>query len=254
MRLRLGCALIAALAASFAAAQDPPEDGLAPPLHVLFIGNSLTYSNDLPAMFTELAAAAGKPRPFVRAVTAPGLSLEDQWNRGDAQKAIAVGGWDFVVLQQGPSASPEGTLLLRTYSRKFAELIRKGGARPVLYMVWPSVARRDDFDGVALSYRDAAKDVRGLLCPAGEAWRAAWKRDPGLAFYSADGLHPTAMGTYVAALTFYGVLYGQSPVGLPGVLALPGGVRVDIPEVQARTLQEAAADAVGRTLAAPSRN
>ncbi len=63
-----------------------------------------------------LAAAAGRPRPFVRAVTAPGLSLQDQWDLGEAQKAIAVGGWDFVVLQQGPSASPEGTLLLRTYS------------------------------------------------------------------------------------------------------------------------------------------
>jgi hypothetical protein len=235
--------LLAAASAVVAAAQEPSEDDLAPPLHVLFIGNSLTYVNDLPAMFTELAAAAGKARPFVRAVTGPGLSLEDQWNRGEAQTAIAGGGWDFVVLQQGPSASPEGTLILRTYSRRFAELIRAGGARPVLYMVWPSESRRQDFDGVALSYRDAARDVNGLLCPAGEAWRAAWRRDPRLALYSPDGLHPTPAGTYIAALTFFDVLYRQSPVGLPGKVDTRGGPAVSLPAAQARMLQEAAAEA-----------
>jgi hypothetical protein len=236
-------AAVLLLAVVQAAAQEPSDDDVQPPLRVLFIGNSLTYTNDLPAMFAALAEAGGKPRPFVRAVTGPGLSLQDQWDLGEAQKAIAVGGWDFVVLQQGPSASPEGTLVLRTYSRRFSELIRAGGARPVLYMVWPSTSRRDDFDGVALSYRDAARDVRGLLCPAGDAWRAAWKRDAGLALYSPDGLHPTPAGTYAAALTFFDVLYRQSPVGLPARISLSAKETVSIPAAQARTLQEAAAEA-----------
>ena len=253
-RPRFGLAvLVLCLAASAAPAQNASEDDVAPPLHVLFIGNSLTYTNDLPAMFTALAEAAAKPRPFVRAVTGPGLSLEDQWDRGEAQKAIAFGGWDFVVLQQGPSASPEGSLLLRKYTRRFAELIRAGGARPVLYMVWPSTSRAQDFDGVALSYREAARDVDALLCPAGETWRAAWKRDPRLALYSPDGLHPTPAGTYAAAATFFEVFYKQSPSGLPGRLTLAGGATVDIPEPEARVLQEAVLDTVGRALAMPSR-
>ncbi len=243
-RFRPALAALLLAAAAFGAAQEPSEEEAAAPLHVLFIGNSLTYSNDLPAMFEALAEAAGKARPFVRAVTGPGLSLEDQWDRGEAQKAIAVGGWDFVVLQQGPSASAEGSLLLRKYSRRFAELIRAGGARPVLYMVWPSTARRQDFDGVALSYREAAKDVGGLLAPAGEAWRAAWRRDPKLALYSPDGLHPTTAGTYAAAVTFVDVLYGMSPVGLPAAVTLRDGARVQIPAAEARVLQEAAAEAV----------
>ena len=90
----------------------------------------------------------------------------------------------------------------------------------MLYMVWPSTSRFQDFDGVALSYRDAARDVGGILCPAGETWRAAWKRDPKLALYSPDGLHPTPAGTYAAAVTFFQVLYKQSPVGLPASLTL----------------------------------
>jgi hypothetical protein len=249
---RLAGVALLCLAASVAPAQDASEADVAPPLHVLFIGNSLTYSNDLPAMFTELAVAGGKARPFVRAVTGGGLSLEDHWDRGEAQKAIAFGGWDFVVLQQGPSASPEGSLYLRKYTRRFAELIRAGGAKPVLYMVWPSTSRAQDFDGVALSYREAARDVDAVLCPAGETWRAAWKRDPRLALYSPDGLHPTPAGTYAAALTFFEVFYKQSPSGLPARFSV-GGVVVDIPEAQARVLQEAVLDTVGRTLAMPSR-
>ena len=245
--LRVRIALAYLFAARIAAAQDPTDADLAPPLHVLFIGNSLTYFNDLPGLFTELAAAAGESRPFVRAVTAPGVSLEDQWNAGDARKAIEVGGWDYVVLQQGPSASPEGTLLLRTYSRRFAEIIRAGGARPVLYMVWPSVARRQDFDGVALSYRDAARDVHGVLCPAGEAWRAAWKRDPKLELYSPDGLHPTPAGSYLAALTFFAVLYGRSPVGLPATVTVPGRETIAISAAQARVMQESAFEAAEAT-------
>ena len=249
-----GLALLWLAAAATIVAQEPAEENVAPPLHVLFIGNSLTYTNDLPAMFTALAEAAGKPRPFVRAITGGGLSLEDHWNLGEAQKAIAVGGWDFVVLQQGPSAAPESQVLLRRYTRLFAEQIRAAGARPVLYMVWPSTSRFQDFDGVALSYRDAALDVNGVLCPAGEVWRAAWKRDPKLAFYSPDGLHPTPAGTYAAAVTFFRVFYKQSPVGLPARMTLPpGGDLIEIPEAQARVIQEAVGDVVGQTLAMPSR-
>ncbi len=79
------------------------------------------------------------------------------------------------------------------------------------------------------SYAGAAKSVGGLLCPAGDAWRLAWKKDPKLELYSADGLHPTAAGTYLAALTFFGLFYGQSPVGLPAKLALPGAAPLDLP-------------------------
>jgi hypothetical protein len=245
--IKLRLFLLLAGACAVGLAREPAQEDVSAPLHVLFVGNSLTYTNDLPAMFAALAAASGKAKPFVRSVSAPGYSLEDHWNQGDAKKAIAVGGWDFVVLQQGPSASSEGVSALRAYARWFAKEIRAAGAQPVLYMVWPSASRPQDFDGVARSYGDAARDVGGLLCPAGEAWRLAARRDPKLALYSPDGLHPTAAGTYLAALTFFDLLYGESPVGLPSKLTLPSGERVEIPEAQARVLQVAAAEAKGQT-------
>src|SRR5262245_16354271 len=127
----------------------------APPTRILFIGNSLTYSNDLPAMVCGLARAAA--RNAVRAsVAKPDYSIEDHWNEGDARRAIARG-WDVVVLQQGPSALPESRVLLVEYTKRFDAEIRKAGARTALYMVWPSRQRRGDFDGVSQSYRAAAR-------------------------------------------------------------------------------------------------
>jgi len=246
LRLRVALAFGLAAAAAAAHGQERAEEEIAPPLHVLFIGNSLTYTNDLPAMFRSLAEAAGESRPFVRAVTAPGFSLEDQWNQGEAQRAIAVGSWDYVVLQQGPSASADGISVLRAYAERFAGQMRAVRARPVLYMVWPPTSRPQDFDGVAQSYADAAKDVGGLLCPAGDAWREAWKRDRKLAFYSADGLHPTPAGTYVAAVTFFGLLYHRSPVGLPSKVAVAGGASLSLEPASARVMQEGAAAALAK--------
>jgi hypothetical protein len=218
--------------------------GPARALRVLFIGNSLTYVNDLPALVAALAEAAGERPPEVRSVVAGGFSLEDHWQQGDARKAIAEGGWDFVVLQQGPSASAEARALLLRYARRFASEIRRAGATPALYMVWPSSGRRQDFGGVSDSYRLAARDIDGLLLPAGEAWRSVVKKAPGLDLYSSDGLHPTVAGTYLAGSVIYAQLYGRSPIGLSAHLTLPSGATVDVPPADARLLQEAAAAAV----------
>ena len=200
-------------------------------MRVLFIGNSLTAANNLPAVVAQLAEADGQPRPTVRMVAVDGFSLEDHWNRGDAQRAIASGGWNFVVLQQGPSALLESRRLLVEYARRFGEVTRKAGARPALYMVWPSRERRQDAGGVSQSYRAAAAAVKGLIFPAGDAWNLVLQRRRELALYSDDGLHPTMAGAYLAALVIYQGLYDRSPIGLPA-----GG----LPAADARTLQDAA--------------
>lgn len=235
--------LAVALASGLSHARAETPRG-AESLKVLFIGNSLTAANDLPAMLAGLAVAGGQ-RPLVwKAVLRPGASLEDHWKAGEARRAIRSERWDFVVLQQGPSALPESRVLLRRDAALFASEIRAAGARPALYMVWPSRSRAFDFDGVSFSYRTAARDVGGLLFPVGEAWRAAWSRDPKADLYSADGFHPTAEGSYLAALVMYEALYGQSPVGLPPRIVEGGGATlVDLPPAEARLLQEAAAEA-----------
>jgi hypothetical protein len=183
------------------------------PIRVLFIGNSLTYANDLPAMVCALARAAGR-QATCESVAKPDYGLEEHWNEREARQAIARG-WDVVVLQQGPSALPESRRLLIEYTRRFDAEIKKSGARTALYMVWPSVARRGDFPGVSQSYAAAATNVKGLLLPAGDAWRAAWARDSSLPLYGPDGFHPSPTGTYLAALVIYEQVFASPPPALP---------------------------------------
>jgi hypothetical protein len=206
---------------------------------VLFVGNSLTYANDLPEMVRALALASGETLR-VETVAYPDWSLEDHWNSGDARATIQRGGWEVVVLQQGPSSLPDSRALLIDYARRFAGEIRAAGATPALYAVWPSRARFGDFDRASESYRLAADEVDGMLLPAGEAWRAAWRADPELPLYAADGLHPTVTGTYAAALVIYARLLGRSPVGAPSTLDLRNGDVVRIEPAVAEVLQRAA--------------
>ena len=178
-------------------------------IRVLFIGNSLTSSNDLPGMIETLARTSG-PRVDCDAVAFPNFSLEDHWNRGDAAKAIARGGWNTVILQQGPSALPESQVLLREYTRKFDAEIRRVGARTALYMVWPSAARRGDFDGVKTSYETAARDVGGLFLPVGEAWRAVWRRDAAHRAVRSRQLSPVARGHVSGCARHLSAPHGQA--------------------------------------------
>ena len=212
--------------------------------NVLFIGNSLTYWNAMPLMVEALADSAGGVKIFTQSVVYGGASLEDHWGFGNAQAAIALGGWDVVVMQQGPSALEASRVLLLEYARRFDTEIRKVSARPALYSVWPSQDRLRDFPRVAESYSLAATEVNGIFIPVTEAWNSTWKRDPNFALYSFDQLHPTVPASYLAALVIYGTLLSKTPVGLPRRLTLRSGTGITIQQSDADLLQAAAAEAV----------
>jgi len=234
--------VLACLAGCAAPARGAQQHDRPSALRVLFIGNSLTATNDLPGMVSAMIDSAAAGPISVSTIAYPNYGLEDHWSTGQARQAIREGEWDFVVLQQGPSAT-EGRPSLLEYSERFADEIRAHGAEPALYMVWPTRARVFDFDGVSESYRMAAERVGGLLLPVGDAWRIAWARDSSLALYGLDGFHPSPMGSYLGALVMFSGLTGRSPVGLPSAISTRFGmVKID-PAVVA-LLQKAAAEAM----------
>jgi hypothetical protein len=213
--------VMAAMVASAPSARSTPAFAQSPPAtRVLFVGNSLTFANNLPDLVAALARAEGRA-VVVQSVAFPDVSLEDHWARGDAARAIARGGWQWVVLQQGPSALAASRVSLVEYVGRFNRLIRDAGARTAVYMVWPSSARRGDFDGVSRSYRAAAEDAGAVLLPAGDAWRAAWTIDASLPLYGTDGFHPSRAGTALAAIVIYEGLFDRPApdVAIPGVPA-----------------------------------
>jgi hypothetical protein len=219
---------------------EAPEDAL----KVLFIGNSLTYVNDLPGLLAGLADSAHVERAFwYFSVAEPNYSLEDHWADGSAVYALDHGPWDVVVLQQGPSSLPENQVLLRDWSVRFAEKIRAAGGRPALYMVWPESSRTSAFTAVSDAYTGAAQAVDGMLFPVGRAWLLAWQGDASMPLYGADGFHPSVLGSWLAALVMLDRLYTVDLDRLPTTVRRPDGSTASIPAAARAALVQAAREA-----------
>ncbi|QJR36810.1 hypothetical protein [Gemmatimonas groenlandica] len=212
-------------------------------VRVLFIGNSLTYTNDLPGMFAAVAQQAGRTDVRAAGVAFADFALEDHWAEGTALSSLAKNRWEYVVMQQGSSALAASQSNLRTWSLQFDSKIRAAGATPVMYMVWPTVDRTFDFPAVRESYTNAAFAIDGLFAPAGDAWVAYGNLN---ALYAADGLHPTTAGTYLAAIVLLerltGIRVELLPATIPGSAIAPNDVRA---------LQRAARTALDRNPARP---
>lgn len=175
-------------------------------MRILMLGNSLTSANDLPGAVARLTGA------HVAAHTRGGARLAEQLNpdtrMGAATRsALRDERWDYVVLQE----SSNGPVVHRASFLRSAEglctLARQAGATPVLYATWAyrpgcaKLARMEmDFEEMARAldeaYREAAMRGGALLADVGGVFRA---RGGDAALYAADGLHPSELGTRLAA-------------------------------------------------------
>ncbi|HEU4395693.1 MAG TPA: SGNH/GDSL hydrolase family protein [Planctomycetota bacterium] len=243
MRPRLAVALLAAAFALLAPACGGGAEPEAAPreaaLRALFVGNSLIATNDLPGVVAALADGAGSGPIEVETVAPGGVSLEEHWSSTGARERLEAGGWDAVVLQQGPSSLPASRAHLRRWVVRWAGLARSLDVVPALMTVWPETARAASFPATISSYAEAARASGARLLPAGDAWRRALEDDPELGLYGSDGLHPSEVGTALAALVVFVGLTETPAAALPDGLDLPG---VDSPET-ARLLHEAASAA-----------
>ncbi|WP_422361450.1 SGNH/GDSL hydrolase family protein [Reichenbachiella sp.] len=176
--------------------------------NILFIGNSLTYSNDLPGLVRQLGKENGADIG-VKSVTRGNYALIDHWNDGVIQKEIAAGQFDFVVVQQGPSSQAFGREVLIEYGKLINDLCEKHGAKMAYYMVWPSQTYYHTFDGVIKNHEDAAAINKTLLCPVGRVWKQHFDTTGDFSYYGADGFHPSLKGSQVAAVVIVESLFNQ---------------------------------------------
>ena len=201
-------------------------------LHVLFIGNSYTYVNDLPGLFLGLSEAGGRT---VRtdASAFGGYSLDDHSRTQATLDKVARDSWSFVVLQE-QSVIP--TIHYWRYNsmypaaRLLDSLIRLQGAKTAFFMTWGrkyggqqsygdslSPDFRDYFEmqeSVRVAYDEIADELSSMMVPVGMAFARASHVDSLVDLWQADYCHATLEGTYLGACVFYAVLHGASPVGL----------------------------------------
>ncbi len=211
--------------------------------HVLFIGNSLTYTNDLPGTVEALAESVGDT-VHASMVALPNFAVIDHaLGMSSAISVIKSQQWELVILQQGPTtvAVNRDTLIIAT--KILDPLVKASGGRTAQLMTWPFSNSPSSFPAIRASSQAAAASVSGgVFIPAGDAWRIALERDPTVQLYGPDGYHPGPLGTYLAALVVYEKVTGHDCRSLPP-RALVGGAG-NTPETVVRFLQNVAHETV----------
>ena len=184
----------------------------APPLRVHFIGNSLTFRNDLPGMVVELGRSLERPITIEAGMTASdGMSLERHWQDGEVLRRLKQEEWDVLVLQEQSSRLLADPARTEQYLRRFVDAARDAGTEVILMQTWVRAETPELHERQRESYRKVAKAVNVRLAPVGDAWHTARTELPGVALHDPDGLHASREGTYLTAAMLVGILAGRSP-------------------------------------------
>jgi len=221
--------------------------GVGPCSRILFIGNSYTYTNDLPAMFTQLARAGGHKVETGMAAEG-GWTLSDHVQSSETLDQLKSSKWDFVVLQEQseiPAIEQSRTVSMYPAARLLVHQIEDVGATPIFFLTW---AHRDgwpenglpDYESmqvqINLGYMGIAHELDTGVAPVGYAWLIAERQNPNLDLWQADGSHPTEQGTYLAACVFYATIFRQSPEGLTYLGHLPQEIAQGLQTIAASTV------------------
>src|SRR5690348_13204313 len=259
----LCCLFLVATVAVSAQPQQSVKPSRTCTTRVLFLGNSYTYFNNVPAIVSELAKAGHQCTVETRMIAPGGKTLRDHWESSASRQALDSQAWDFVVLQDqstlGINFYFEGQTrvtsdeLFRPYATLWANEIRKHHATPVFYLTLARKATPLDQAALNYAYISAAKATRSLVAPVGLAWARVRQTDPSIDLYYRDGAHPSPAGSSLAACAIYAAIFAKSPVNLPArISGVPVNleteelepdktvVLADLPTPVATTLQTAA--------------
>ena len=182
-------------------------------MRILMLGNSFIFTNNMPQMLAELTGAE------VTHHTRGGARLSEQLNPNtrlgsQTQAVLQREKWDYVVLQEmsyGPITSPKSFF---SSVGQLCRQIRANGAVPILFATWAYqrggaklTDKGWDYDEMARklseAYHKAAQENNALIADVGRRFYE-WSVPQDL--YAADGVHPSELGSHIAAETVAAVI------------------------------------------------
>jgi hypothetical protein len=179
-------------------------------LRVLFLGNSLTYTNALPQMVASLANQTPGMRVPVFAVswTQGGATLGQIDANVAVRELLRVTRWDVIIMQEatGPALASGGDPSeMISDVAKLQDQARQVGAVPMLFETWGNRTGTNpapyltEQATITANYRSVAQSHQLHVARVGEAWARALSSNPALALWGPDGHHPALAGSYLAA-------------------------------------------------------
>ena len=217
-------AIIVALCAFIVPSAKEKTDSL----HVLFIGNSYTFFNDMYVTVSRIAAENPAHRLAIayKNLTPGGCSFARHLTLNDEIDVIKKGGWDYVVMQEQSSAPslPSEIVAKNTYrnAHLLDSIVHKYNpkAQVIFYMTWghkfgtqnptKGYPLPDTYEGMQMrlinSYLEMAYQNNAWCAPVGMAWQQMRRERPYVPIYNADASHPSAIGSYLAANVIYATI------------------------------------------------
>ncbi|HOX79344.1 MAG TPA: PKD domain-containing protein [Bacteroidales bacterium] len=206
----------------------------------LFLGNSYTYTNNLPQMVADVAVSAGDTLLYDSNMPG-GYTLEGHSTNLVSLEKIAEGNWDYVVLQEQSQLPSFPISQVETevfpYARILDSIINAENpcAETAFFMTWgrkngdesncswwPPVCTYAGMDSLLnLRYCMMADSNQAIVSPVGAVWKNIRQHDPSIELYQADGSHPSVAGTYAAACSFYASFFRKDPESITFDAALP---------------------------------
>jgi hypothetical protein len=194
-------------------------------LRVLFIGDSLTYENGMPALLEGFVASDPFNEPLIAVSYTPGnQTFAQDTTDPTVDTLLHEVDWDIVVLQERSAItvldSQYRALYMDAPAAELVSKIRAIGAEPIFFATWGDRTGTlpyafDSYDAmqgvVTRNYYEVALPLHVYVMPIDSAWREALKRRPNVPLWAPDGHHPSRLGAYLNAAVFYGFLYLRNP-------------------------------------------
>lgn len=202
-----------------------------PVRHLLFLGHSYTYYNEMPAMVAEMADSADSPIRYDITMSAfPNAGLEDHWRNHKTRELLAQGGWYRVIAQpetdselQAPDSSlyVYGTKLLVGTAEQPPAIVISHLPTEAFYrrQNW-TIPRSEDSDILQENLRGLAIATGADVIDVARIWDRVRAQELPFPLYK-DGNHPSLEGSYLAALVVYA---GLSHGDVTAVTYVPWGM------------------------------
>jgi hypothetical protein len=185
---------------------------------VLFVGNSYTFVNNLPAVFSAVGRYAHPqaPAPETDMVVAPGATLADLVDGYRYEALLERGHFDYVVLQErggilaclttGQRPLPTECAVSVDAHRRMAKMAKAAGAKVVIFGTWPM--RPGEQGPVSRGTRQVASRLHLPFVDVGAALQRARVADKSLRLFLPDD-HPDHHGTLLAAMMLWQAITGE---------------------------------------------
>lgn len=180
---------------------------------VLFVGNSVTYYGNVPAVFSALAEASGRPVVSDMIVEA-GAALAQRVADGSVARALDERRYTALVLQERGGAligafGPDAEIQSQEAIMSLAELAREKGVQAVLMGTYQ---RNPDVSGGLIEAESAAAEKAGIpyIEVSGKLQRLL-EAAPELTWIAEDGVHPGKHLTLLDAILVHQALLGSLP-------------------------------------------